>query len=125
MLSLNLQPIFAARGIQRPYSFLVKAGFTTSTAHNLVSGELFSFQLRHIDKLCTVLNCTPNDLLVWSPNSHDLLPDSHPLTRLKDRRPDLNWQDTIKTAPLDELERIVSLIKSLGTGSKNTSGPGA
>ncbi|MBK8628480.1 MAG: hypothetical protein IPN86_23875 [Saprospiraceae bacterium] len=31
MLYLNLAPIFAARGIERPYSYLVKAGFTHHT----------------------------------------------------------------------------------------------
>ena len=110
MLSLNLKPIFAARGIEKPYTYLVKAGFPAYTAHNLLSAKTVTFHLRNIDKLCTLLNCTPNDLLVWTPNRNEKLADSHPITRLKKQDTDLNWQDTIKTVPLDQLGEIVKII---------------
>lgn len=110
MLSLNLQPIFKARGIEKPYSYLVSAGFPSYTAHNLLNAKTVSFRLRHVDKLCSLLNCTPNDLLVWTPNAKDKLPDAHPLTRLKKQDTDLNWQDTIKTIPLEQLGEIVKII---------------
>jgi DNA-binding Xre family transcriptional regulator len=110
MLSLNLKPLFKARGIDKPYSYLVKAGFPSYTAHNLLSAKTVTFRLRHIDKLCTLLNCTPNDLLVWAPNRNETLPDAHPITRLKKQNTDLNWQDTIKTIPFDQLSEIVKII---------------
>ena len=112
MLSLNLKPIFRARGIENPYSFLVKAGFPSYTAHNLLNSKTVTFRLRHIDKLCAILNCTPNDLLLWTANRNEKLPESHPLTRLKKQNVDLNWQDTIKTIPLDQLQQIVSIINN-------------
>ncbi|MES2566602.1 MAG: helix-turn-helix transcriptional regulator [Bacteroidota bacterium] len=64
MLTLNLQPVFKARGIDKPYSFLVSAGFPSYTAHNLLNAKTVSFRLSYIDKLCAILNCTPNELLV-------------------------------------------------------------
>jgi len=78
-----------------------------------------SFQLRNIDKLCSLLNCTPNDLLVWSPKRNEKLTDSHPITRLKKRNTDLNWQDTIKTVPLEDLELIVATINKLKADKKS------
>jgi len=118
MLSLNLQPVFRARGIQKPYSFLVKAGFPPYTAHNLLNSKSMSFRLRHIDKLCTVLNCTPNDIFVWAPNRNEKLEDTHPLTSLKNQDPDYNWQDTIRTIPLNQLQQLVSIIKSANAPKK-------
>ena len=116
MLSLNLQPIFKARGIDKPFSYLVSAGFPSYTAHNLLNANTVTFRLSHIDKLCSILNCTPNDLLAWTPNRNENLPDTHPITRLKNQNTDLNWQDTIKTIPLDQLSEIVKIIN----GHKNS-----
>jgi len=110
MLTLNLKSVFKARGIEKPYSYLVSAGFPPYTAHNLLNAKTVTFRLSHIDKLCSLLNCTPNELLVWSPNRNEKLADNHPLTRLKKQNTDLNWQDTIKTIPLDQLHEIVKII---------------
>ncbi|MCD6065774.1 MAG: Cro/C1-type DNA-binding domain [Bacteroidetes bacterium] len=111
MLSLNLLPVLRARGVERPFTFLVKAGFPPYTAHNLLSSKTVTFQLRNIEKLCMVLNCTPDELLVWTPNKNQLITDTHPLTKLRNKNPDYNWQDTIKTIPLDQLRELVSIIK--------------
>jgi DNA-binding Xre family transcriptional regulator len=118
MLSLNLKPILKARGIENPYSFLVKSGFTSFTAHNLLNSKTVTFRLAHVEKLCTILNCTPNDLLIWKANPNEKLADSHPLTQLKKQNVNLNWQDTIKTIPLDQLQQIVSIINNHKTRKK-------
>lgn len=115
MLSLNLQPIFRARGIHRPYSFLVKAGFPSYTAHNLLNGKTVTFRLSHIEKLCALLHCTPNDLLAWKPNPNEKLSDHHPLKTLGAQHTNLNWQDTIKTIPLNQLTEIVKIINSVAS----------
>jgi len=117
MLSLNLQPIFMARGIDKPFSYLVSKGFPANTAHNLLNAKTVSFRLSHVDKLCSLLNCTPNDLLVWTPNANEKLADNHPIKRLKNQNTDLNWQDTIKTIPLDQLSEIVKIINNHKTGN--------
>lgn len=110
MLSLNLKPVFKARGIERPYSFLVKAGFPSYTATLLLNSRTVTFRLAHIERLCEILHCTPNDLLVWTAPKDKKLGDTHPLTRLKKQNIDHNWQDTLKTIPLDQLNEIASII---------------
>ena len=118
MLTLNLKPIFKARGIDKPYTYLVKSGFPPYTAHNLLNSKTVSFQLRNIDKLCSLLICTPNELLLWTPNRNETIAPNHPLTRLKKRNVDLNWQDTIKNVLLEELELIVTTINKLKNDKK-------
>jgi DNA-binding Xre family transcriptional regulator len=68
MLSLNLIPIFKARAIEKPYSFLVKAGLSPHSATNILNNKTHVFRLDHIELLCRVLVCEPNDLLVWNPD---------------------------------------------------------
>lgn len=110
MLALNLKPVFKARSIERPYTFLVKAGFPAHTATLLLNGKRATFRLAHIERLCEILNCTPNELLVWTPKKDVKLADSHPLTRLRKQNIDNNWQDTLKTMPLDQLNEIAAII---------------
>jgi DNA-binding Xre family transcriptional regulator len=112
MLYFNLRQICKARGIESPNAFLVKAGFQSTAAQNLLNNDTGNFKLSHIDKLCTILNCTPNELLIWSPNPGEKLEDTHPITKLKKQNTDLNWQDTIKTIPLDQLGEIVKIINA-------------
>ncbi|MES2763423.1 MAG: helix-turn-helix transcriptional regulator [Bacteroidota bacterium] len=112
MLTFNLRHICRVRGIDNPNAFLVKAGFQSTAAQNLLNNDTGSFKLRYIDKLCTILNCTPNELLIWTPNPGEKLEDTHPIQKLKKQNTDLNWQDTIKTIPLDQLSQIVQIINN-------------
>jgi hypothetical protein len=63
-------------------------------------------KLEHMELLCKALYCTPNDILVWVPGDA-VLPDNHPLTKLK-RSDDLHQvSEAIKTLPLEELKKLV------------------
>jgi DNA-binding Xre family transcriptional regulator len=62
MLTLNLSRVFALRGIEKPYTELVKCGISRPTAHNLLSLRVTSIKYSHLEKICELLNCEPNDL---------------------------------------------------------------
>jgi DNA-binding Xre family transcriptional regulator len=112
MLSLNLLPIFKARGIERPYSFLVKAGLTPHTANSLLNSRTRIFRLDHIEKLCLILNCEPNELLVWHPNKNEVITDNHPMIRLKhDESTDLDLKETLSKMSYRELKSLSTKIK--------------
>lgn len=38
------------------------------TLNNIYKGNIKSIKLEHLDKLCYVLNCTPNDLFRYTPD---------------------------------------------------------
>ena len=110
MLKYNLKEILSARGVTKSYSYLVRAGIPAFAASQMVTGKLKMIKLDHIEKLCRALYCTPNDLLVWIPGDA-LLPDNHPLTKLK-RSDELHQvSEAIKTLPLDELKKLASNIE--------------
>ena len=110
MLSIDLTHIFKARGIDRPYTFLVKAGFTSHTAHSLLNSSTRAFKLDHIELLCKALICEPNDLLVFSPDKDQVFSADHPLLKLNQVDNSQNWRQTLATVPYKQLKEIAKQI---------------
>lgn len=107
MLVLNLQPIFSARGIEKPYSFLVKNGFTPHTAHYLLSSQTRQIKLDHIEQLCQILICEPNDLLLWIPEKDSIIQANHPLNILRHNNSQAgNLKQTLSNIPYNQLKQI-------------------
>lgn len=112
MLSINLAPIFKIRGIEKPFTFLVKNGFTHHAAHLLINGKNRVFRLDHIELLCNLLICEPNDLLTYTPDQNKNLPTNHPLTKLKHDHAH-TIKETLATMPLSELKNITNTINTI------------
>ncbi|MFN8286372.1 MAG: helix-turn-helix transcriptional regulator [Chitinophagales bacterium] len=110
MLQLNLKRIFKARAIEQPYKFLVQAGFVPFTAHKYKNGTAVHLRVDHIEKLCILLNCTPNDLFEWVPD--DLLDDraDHPLQQIRRREKKIEINKLLGKLSLEKLEEIQKLI---------------
>lgn len=109
MLTLYLDPIFKARGIERPYTFLVKAGLSPHTASNILNAATRVFRLDHIELLCNVLVCEPNDLLMWTPDAGKKVDKNAPLANLIKTDKDLiDWKDSFASVPYKELKSITS-----------------
>ncbi|MGG9970760.1 helix-turn-helix domain-containing protein [Ferruginibacter sp. SUN002] len=109
MLTLNLAPIFKARGIDRPYSTLVKAGISRMSAGKILNGTTRVFRLDHIEIICTILHCEPNDLLQWTP-SGQTNSTTHPLNNLKQTSISSNLKQTLATIPLKQLKEFDNII---------------
>ena len=110
MILLNVTEICKARQIERPYSFLVKAGISPHTANDIVNGYSLAIRLDHIEKLCEILHCEPNDLLVYKPFINNKLAENHPLNKLIPKATDFDWKQTIKTIPLEKLKEVADFI---------------
>lgn len=110
MLVFNLRAIMKTRQIERPYTFLVKAGISPHSANDLLNGHIRTFRLDHIEKICELLYCEPNDLLDYKPNSTQKLADDHPLNKLIPKNEEFDWQQTLKTLPLEQLKEVAKLI---------------
>jgi Cro/C1-type HTH DNA-binding domain len=112
MLSLNVIPIFKDCGIDRPFSFLVKAGLSPHSANAIINSSTRTFRLDHIELLCRVLVCEPNDLLHYTPyKEHPLSPD-HPLNNIKQTKTPNDIKETLTTMPYKQLKEITKQINS-------------
>ncbi|RQO64233.1 hypothetical protein DBR40_25965 [Pedobacter sp. KBW01] len=111
MLFLNVIPIFIARGIERPHTYLTIAGFTPHPAHYILHGKTRSIRLDHIEKLCKLLICEPADLFVWYLNKNEILSDKHPLKKLIRREEETNIHNLIADVPFKDIAKIAAAIK--------------
>lgn len=111
MLKLNLNPLFSERGISEPCTHLIKQGIPRHTAQRILSGFHTKLDFRHLETLCKVFMCSPNDLLQYIPAQEEQLPENHPLHQLKRESTPFNWLQTTTRLPLLELQQLISQIK--------------
>jgi len=67
--------------------------------------------LKDVEKLCVMLQCSPNDLLEWIPDTKDAKNEKHPLATLKRKDSFTQLNLMLKDVPLDKLSAIENLIK--------------
>ncbi len=100
-----------ARGIEKHLAFLLKSGFSRTTATRLLNGELTEPKLEHIEKLCITLICEPNDLFVWKQNKDQIIDENHPIFKLKSSELDTDLIEKIRSIPFSELKELNSKFK--------------
>jgi DNA-binding Xre family transcriptional regulator len=113
MLRFEASRGFHLRGIENPISFMMKNGINRSTASNLYRGQVELLRLEHLEKLCSLLRCTPNDLLSWTPNAKAPQDEDHPLQALKRDRPAKNIAEIASKLPLEKLDRLETILEEL------------
>ena len=117
MLKINLNKVFRLRGIAKPEKFLVQNGFTESIAYNITKTKTPALKLQNLNKLCSILSCTPNDLIEWTPDQSNPLPENHPLQKLKPAEV-LNLSELLKDVPAEKISEFKSGIEELKTKLK-------
>lgn len=111
MLKFNFTRIFKARGIARPYSFLVKSGYSASFSSRAVNNKVRQLNLADVEKLCVMLKCTPNDLLEWVPDqNHNSAEQGHPLSSLQRISNTGQINRILYNIPVDRLAEIEQMI---------------
>jgi succinate dehydrogenase flavin-adding protein (antitoxin of CptAB toxin-antitoxin module) len=105
------------RGIDRVFNFLSRNGFIRTTAYQFSSGHIKSVKIEHVEKICRLLNCTPNDLFEWKSDAGGDLPAGHALKSLvKDDLKSTNVRALLKDIPVEKLPEIEGLLKALKDG---------
>jgi DNA-binding Xre family transcriptional regulator len=112
MIHFNPKAVFAVRGIEKPYTFMVKAGIPPRTASKILNSQSKMISVDHLEKLCVALHCTPDDLFEWVPSKNVLVHEQHPLHSLKrENQPTTQLHGYIQTLPLKKLKEIEKLIQ--------------
>ncbi|MDW7694537.1 helix-turn-helix transcriptional regulator [Flammeovirgaceae bacterium SG7u.111] len=110
MMYYNFKRVFKARGIERPFSFLQKAGFSDNFASKCNRNLIRRLELRELEKLCYLLRCTPNDLIVWEPDDASPLDKNHPLMEIKKPEKTVDMTKALNSVPLHQLAEIEQMI---------------
>lgn len=113
MIYLNLQHLFAQKGITNPILYLHQNGFSRHTAHRLVHGRIEMLHFRHMERLCVLLNCSLVDLLAWQPDAHLSVPANHPLQEMKRGPIPTNITQDLQKLQPKELEEVRRFMEGL------------
>lgn len=111
MLKYNFDRIFKARGIDKPFSFLKRAGYSESFSSKIKTNKVERLELKYLESLCLLLKCTPNDVLTWMPEPGATIDETHPMNDLKKSQNEVDMVKTINSIPIGKLEQIEKLIK--------------
>ena len=106
MIVLNVKELCYLRGITKPFTTLRKAGISQQQAHRYLSGKKERIVLQHIEVLCKLLRCTPNDIFKWEPDKpEDDFPENPMQGIRKKQLPVLN--DRLKNLSVSEIEKLL------------------
>lgn len=111
MLIYNFQRVFKARGIDKPHAFLVKNGFTRNVATRMCTNKTDKIFLKHLEKVCLLLNCTPNDIIEWKPGIKSQNNADTALFALKKKQKSKGAEELLRGLPLSKLEELARIIK--------------
>lgn len=75
--------------------------------------------MEHLEKLCMLLHCTPNDVLEWKADQNVALSQDHPLYSLI-RRENAELHSFLKNASLEELGKLQEFISQIKKENGNT-----
>ncbi len=117
MLYLNIKNVCNLRGIDNPHQFLRKNGFTIHTTHRLVNNTLEGISYRNLEKLCIILNCTPNDLISFAPPKDSTIPSTHPIHKLNHKNTSAPLGTTLKSLPLETINELRNYLDQLAQNS--------
>jgi len=113
MLEFNLTKVMEARGIVKPYGFMVRNGFKPTAASKLAKGEVENLRLDYVESLCSLLNCLPNDLFEWTPNSKKEDTSTNPLQVIRKNEKPLNLPEFLKALPMDKLRQVEEILSKM------------
>jgi hypothetical protein len=112
MLYFDIKRVLELRGIERPYTFFLKNGFVSQTAANLANNRVGHVKPEQMEKLCFLLNCTPNDLFDWQPDNKTVVPENHALRTLSKSKT-ASFTEMVKDLPVEKLSQLEAVINEL------------
>lgn len=111
MLSINAGRVFKLRGLSGYLIRLVRAKISRRTARGFLDGSAVNIRLKHLEKMCLMLNCTPNDLFDWKPDEEINPPESHALYSLQRNEEIKLFSEKLKDVPIEKLAELNEIIE--------------
>lgn len=113
MLYMNIRRVMNLRGIVAHFSYLQKNGFIHSTAYKFANNDVSRIDFSKLERLCLLLNCTPNDLFEWQPQENQTVTENTALKSLIRDKAALEVSQIVKDLPLEKLEKVKDLLAQL------------
>jgi DNA-binding Xre family transcriptional regulator len=110
MLYIEIKSLMEAKGMKTTHAKLTRLGISHSSAQRLLAGKAVAIKLEFLEKLCLLLVCTPNDILVWEPPD-EMTARANPLGKLRSPGQTIpRIAEKLSNKTPEELERILAMI---------------
>lgn len=114
MLYFNAMRVLELRGVERPYSYLRRNGFTHSMARSIFGGRVLQIRVEQIEQLCLLLNCVPSDLFEWRDGGDGKqIAENHAIHALTRGNSATHISRMVKDIPVEKLDRLGAMIEEL------------
>ena len=113
MITFYVKELMLSRGYKYPNNALRKLGFHYNLARQILSGQARSLNLNQVESLCVFLNCTPNDLLNYTPPQKDYIKSGHPLNEVSKQADAMGAIDYLRNLSPSDLKKANDLLKQL------------
>lgn len=111
MITINLSAILNDREIKKHVAYLHQNGFTWHTASRMMSKSTKGITFKNLERLCTILHCTPNDVLMWSAENGAKPDANQPLHQLVPPEHNAFITNSFKNLPIEKLRKIRKIIE--------------
>jgi DNA-binding Xre family transcriptional regulator len=118
MLKFTFDRFFKAKGINKPYTFLIRAGFSENFATKMNNDRVKQINLVQLERLCLTFRCTPNDLFDWHPDKDLHTDEDHPLQKIRKKEKVIDMRNILHSIPMEELEEIEEFISEKRKANK-------
>lgn len=112
MLKYDVKRVMWARGKTQFFTYLRKQGYNPNTASRLLNAHIKNMNLKHVEQLCLLLDCTPNDLLEWEPDHSIASPEKKALSSLIRKDELSKASHLLYQVPLDELVEVARYLRA-------------
>ena len=116
MLIFNIYRVLAMRGAANGIKLLTENGFTRASAANICNFEVSNVKVKNLERLCRILNCTPNDFFEWrdaEQGEKEPLSEAHALNALRRENKKTEINNLMRELPLERLDEVENYLKQL------------
>jgi DNA-binding Xre family transcriptional regulator len=113
MLTLYINEFLAKKGYRSTAWGLRKIGMPVSAAYKLTGNRVKSVKLEHLELICKVFDCTPNDLLNYQPENKNSISPGHSLLKICKSSGNPTPMELIKQLRPEEIEQARIMLEGL------------
>lgn len=110
MLKLNILRVLRLKGVEDASTYLKRLGYHRTKAYNLAHSKKSSIDFHDMEVLCKQLNCTPNDLMEWSPSKAEDDVPNHALQSIRRKDAAVGLVSLVQSLPVEEMAEIEKII---------------
>ncbi len=110
MIIINFKRIFKIKGINKPFTYLTSVGFSGNFASKVKNNRVRRLELKELEKLCLLLNCTPNDLYEWVPDDDIQVAEDHELHKIRKSDKVFDLTRAMNSLSLEDLGKVEDVL---------------